>query len=223
MVMSMKPAEKFTKLGLNAAIAVIVSLVVAMLLTLWVSFATPLPGDVAVAHAIQSASTPWLDAVMRGVSFLSDDAAAIGSVLAAAACLALWRKRPEAVMFLGVLLLDLALRAPKILVGRARPTEDVLRVLEQGSGGGFPSAHTYHMTVFAGLALLLLASRIPRGPLRRAAMVALVTLALLTGVSRVYLGAHWPSDVVGAFAYAVPSVAALMFCYKWLVRRLQRP
>ncbi|MBI2171270.1 MAG: phosphatase PAP2 family protein [Chloroflexi bacterium] len=204
----------------KAPVAVVVSLVIAAALTLWVSFVTPLPGDVAVSHAVQSVAAPWLDAFMGAVSFLSDDLLAIGSVLAVAAALAAWRRWPETVAFLGVLAADVALRLPKVLVDRGRPTEELVHVLERGSGGGFPSAHAYHMTVFVGLVLLMLAPRIPSAPLRWAAMAALVALIVLTGVSRVYLGAHWPSDVLGAFAYGIPSVAALAAGYRWLARRL---
>ncbi|MBI4338724.1 MAG: phosphatase PAP2 family protein [Chloroflexi bacterium] len=219
-VMSKNTAANTRQTGSRkAAIALAVSLVLSAALTAWVRVATPLPWDVALAHAVQSETAPWLDTFMRSVTFLSDDLMAIGGVLALAGALALWRWWPEAVVFLGVLLADLLLRVPKVLIDRPRPSAELVRVLETSASGSFPSAHTFHAVVFLGLVLLVLAPRLHNATLRRAAAVCSLALILITGISRIYVGAHWPSDVLGAVAYGVPTVGALMIGYKWLARR----
>jgi undecaprenyl-diphosphatase len=118
-------------------------------------------------------------------------------------------RRP--VTLLAVLLLTAsAVYLLKTAVGRPRPGAGLL---VPGSSGGFayPSGHTTDATVVYVLAALLLTTADQR--VRRAVALAVATvLALLVGLSRVYLGYHWASDVLGgwllgtaitAFAYAV--------------------
>jgi undecaprenyl-diphosphatase len=50
------------------------------------------------------------------------------------------------------------------------------------------------------------------------ALIVLGALVALVGPSRVYLGAHWPSDVVGAYLFAGAWLAATIAAYLWLKR-----
>ena len=82
----------------------------------------------------------------------------------------------------------------KLLVGRPRPP---VRHLEHVTSASFPSGHTTQASAFYGALLVVFLCREP-GWLR-AAMAATVTIALVIGIalSRVYLGVHYPSDIVG--------------------------
>jgi undecaprenyl-diphosphatase len=155
---------------------------------------------------------------MLAVRYLGDDAVAVGSVLLLAGVLAGRRRWPEAVAFLSVLPLEVLLRLPKALVDRPRPVEELVRVLDSGSSGSFPSGHVFHAVAMLGLALVILVFPIRSAWPRRVASVVLVAMIFLSGLSRVYLGAHWPSDVIGSLAYGVPSVV-LLYC---LCVRLKR-
>lgn len=89
------------------------------------------------------------------------------------------------------------------------------------SSYGFPSGHTMGATVFYGLIALIVTHEIS-GWKRRAAVAVGATLVILTvGLSRIYLGAHFLSDVLGAIA---AGVAWLMFCWTGLetIRRRRR-
>lgn len=85
------------------------------------------------------------------------------------------------------------------------------------SGAAFPSGHTTtSATVAALFCLALLGFRGRRAAVRRTGAALAVTWAVVVGVTRVYLGVHWPTDVLGgwllASAFALTGVAAVRFC-----------
>jgi undecaprenyl-diphosphatase len=87
-----------------------------------------------------------------------------------------------------------------VLVGDARPPVEQQLVAVRGFS--FPSGHAASSALLAG-ALIWLASRaqLP-SPVRRTTAAVLVLWAVLVGVSRLYLGVHWVSDVVGSWLLA---------------------
>jgi len=88
-------------------------------------------------------------------------------------------------------------------VGRPRPP-DALHLV--GAGGfTFPSGHTTTATLGYGLIALLVVALFPAA--RRWAVLAAVVLAAAVGLSRVYLGVHWPTDVFGGWALGVACLA----------------
>jgi undecaprenyl-diphosphatase len=86
----------------------------------------------------------------------------------------------------------------KLAFGRVRPEFDVPTV---GTAGfSFPSGHSANATlVYLMIALLVLTP----GAQRRRGLIAAGIAAFLIGISRVLLGAHWPSDVIAGWAFGL--------------------
>ncbi len=119
----------------------------------------------------------------------------------------------------GVLPLALNLRLKEVA---ARPRPDEALALVEGTGYGFPSSHAVFAIAFYG-ALLYLLGRWDVFPVRpwfrRLGQGALALLVLAVGASRVYVGVHWPSDVIGGFLFGGLCLAALAMARQWVQDR----
>lgn len=94
----------------------------------------------------------------------------------------------------GAMLLSAGL---KQLIDRARP--DVVEHLVHVSTPSFPSGHALlSASIYLTLAVIL-GQQYPKPVLRRYLLVVAATLTLLVGFSRVYLGVHWPTDVLAGW------------------------
>lgn len=109
------------------------------------------------------------------------------------------RQMPTALFLLGsTLLARLLVGLQKAMLGRVRPEQDNPFVVEESFA--FPSGHAANsLIVYLMLALLLTEDRAKR----KLAMAAAILASLLIGLSRVLLGVHWPSDVVGGWAFGL--------------------
>lgn len=135
--------------------------------------------------------------------------------LCAAALLLRFRLKIEAA-FLMISLgsSSLLVNAIKFAVGRARPSPDLIEVYEHPISRSFPSGHvTSYMALFGFL--FYLAFEMMRPSLLRAALLTLLgALIALVGVSRVYLGAHWTSDVLGGYCFGFFWLALTIYVYR---------
>jgi membrane-associated phospholipid phosphatase len=91
----------------------------------------------------------------------------------------------------------------KLLIDRPRPTSSLVRVSVWLSDKSFPSNHVLVFTVFFGFLLYLLFFKAKRNV--RDSLVSIILFLLISsiGVSRIYLGAHWASDVLGGYLLGI--------------------
>jgi undecaprenyl-diphosphatase len=91
----------------------------------------------------------------------------------------------------------------------ARPRPPVANWATHASGWSFPSGHTTTSAVAGGLLILAVLARAPQS--RRALVLLIGCWAVLVGLSRVYLGVHWFSDVVGGWLFATCWLSLLVY------------
>ena len=145
------------------------------------------------------------------------------AMLAVCVALWVWRWRLEAVFVALVSVPDALNILLKELIGRPRPTADLVDVVI-GFGGiqgyGFPSGHALHAVLFYGFLLFLARRYIANPVLLRTIFVLGLTYITATGPWLIYDGRHWPIDVMGGFAYGVFYLLAFETAYKRLLRRI---
>lgn len=126
----------------------------------------------------------------------------------------LWRGlRIEAFTFLLAVVPFLGAEALGLLVGRSRPSPDLVEVSESLAGNGFPSGHVLASLVFYGLLIRVIDYHVRPVALKVPLQATAASIVLLSGLARVYRGAHWPTDVLGGALLGSVALAALLWIY----------
>jgi undecaprenyl-diphosphatase len=155
--------------------------------------------DRAIYQAVYAGHRPALRAVAHILTLLGEPTLLIGaSVLVALWLWYLGRGRAGAVLLAVILIGRAVTELQKYWVARARPDLEAHLVVVKTSS--FPSGHAAgSMMFYLALALMLTA----HSRLRFAAAAAAILVSLLVGISRVMLGVHWPSDVIGGWSFGL--------------------
>ena len=162
-----------------------------------------------------------ITALLRAVT-TAGGALGVGAIVTAVATTLLVRKERASAIFLVVTvgagaLVNLGLKA---IFARARP--DMASALSLARSYSFPSGHAMESCITFG-ALAYLALRQPWPWAARSAGLALAaTMVLLVGVSRVYLGVHWASDIAGGWSAGTVWLAFTVVAFEMLLRLRQR-
>ena len=163
--------------------------------------------DQGVRDQVHSFASPGLTRLMIAVSFMGGKGLTLVEVLAVIVFLlirwyrgALWL----VVTILGAVVLDLSL---KYAFHRARPTPFFVALPHSYS---FPSGHSLFSFCFYGVLAGLLAARIRSRPSRILIWTVAALLVAAIGLSRIYLGVHYPSDVIAGYLAASLWVSTLV-------------
>jgi membrane-associated phospholipid phosphatase len=180
------------------------------------------PFDQQVTAAIQEFHSPARDRAMRAMTFLGGHSFLLPATIVVVALLFFRDRRVSALLFAGVVVGGLLLETVlKIVYHRARPALWEALVTEKTYS--FPSGHATMATLFygAGAAVILHVSR--RQVVRAAALSVATLVILAVAYSRIYLGAHWTTDVVGGMLIGFFWVVVCATGTEYLARRKPRP
>lgn len=172
--------------------------------------------DTSFILTIHAYSRPWLDSLMSAITETAGTYAVLG-VLGLAAWLWWRNSRLNALTivlsFAGSVVFNSVL---KILFARPRPT--IIPQLVAESGYSFPSGHTIGAVALYGLLAIWLWQQ------RRWLLALLCTLwPMIVAVSRVYLGVHYPSDVLASLTVGILWVITIETTRKWLATQTFLP
>ena len=203
----MRPIANDQPGSLCGQLRTLVSVVCLGLLTALIALGVAIPGDAELVRLTISTRSGALTGAIWLLTFVSSSVPALLITLAVSA-VELWRARrfqPGAVWasvaYLGNVACNIALR---IAIGRQRPpVEYIPHLLPEVQAGfqsfSYPSGH-------AGAALLAFSALVvlawPYATWRRLALAIALLVVAGTGFGRVYLGVHWPTDVLGGYLLA---------------------
>jgi undecaprenyl-diphosphatase len=175
--------------------------------------------DTAVRDSIHAWASPPLTYAMRGVTQLGSP-----YVLITLGLLVVWRlvainRRHAALIFVIACLGAEALAQILKLVFR-RPRPDAFFGILEPLTYSFPSGHSVMSACFYGVVAAILTTRMEARAIRAAIWMGAALLALSIGFSRVYLGVHYPTDVLAGYTAAAIWVGTVRAGYViWMRRR----
>src|ERR1017187_9930312 len=157
----------------------------------------------------QAHRSPLLDFLMRGASAIgSSQMCCLWAGLIAIFLMRQHRFMRGSILFFGTVLSAILIRILKLTFTRLRPPTSPIY-----DSYSFPSGHALSSMVFMGLVAWLLSRDYPS---RRISIhTAAAVLTVWIGLSRIILGFHWPSDVLGGYAFGF----LFLRCWLWMTDR----
>ncbi|ESW79871.1 phosphatase PAP2 family protein [Mesorhizobium sp. M1005] len=189
---------------------------------------TPHAFDTEILLAFRKAGQPdnpigpaWLEGAMRDITSLGS-ASVLVVITAAMIVYLLLIRRPGAALLMFVAVAGGQLLSSVLKFDIDRPRPDLVSHLADVASLSFPSGHA----MLSAVTYLTLGSMAARFLPGRTTKIYVLGLAVLTtvvvGISRIYLGVHWPSDVLAGwcagFAWAMLCWLAARFLQRWLGR-----
>ena len=195
------------KVGFVAGV-LLVTLVMTALAAVYLTF----PFDGWGMTRVQELRTGWLDEAALILNKTGELPVAVMPAVAAVLIL-LAVRRPTAAFVLTIsLFVLLAGDLLKEMVNRPRP--DHVLFMPPPESLSFPSGHSAYAMVLCGLSIYMTGRFVTPVSLKRLLQVTLVVLILAMGASRVYLGVHWPSDVVGGYLWGIVVLIVVSVVWK---------
>ena len=158
-----------------------------------------LPGEEAMVETVRNIDVPALNQLCRSLDCLGSRLIIVASVLALSVVLWVRGRRGEALACLLIIPLEFMTLGLREVIDRPRPLLNVWT--NMAPSPGFPSGTTLHAVLFFGFIAYVVHVYMKPGRLRLALQGALVGVIAVISYSRVNLGVHWPTDVVGAWLY----------------------
>jgi len=170
--------------------------------------------DLHMTQEIQEQRAWDLTFSMKFISVFGDNVVAPVSVIIASLFFFLTYRRREAYFTLAVILPDLFNILIKIVIHRPRPTLENAKIFLSFNQSSFPSGHVVHYVVFFGFLLTVMIVN-KNIPLFWKIFIGFLSafLIITVSISRIYLGAHWATDVIGGYLFGFAYLGILLKYY----------
>lgn len=171
--------------------------------------------------AVHTLASPALTVAMRGISFLGSTLFLTCATIFVVALFALRKWGREARLF-AITMIGASVLNTTLKLAFKRPRPIPFFNLTAPETYSFPSGHSLaSCCFFAGLAAIL-SGRVKRRRVRVVIWIAAAAMFLLIGLSRIYLGVHYTTDVIAGFASALIWILVVRFVELQLARRKRR-
>jgi membrane-associated phospholipid phosphatase len=219
---SRKPWYQTRKWGFILLTIDVILLSLFALLAIWIAYHPVIAIDVTITRDFQTNQSSWLRYTMLAVSYFGNVMAlSAGLIVLAAILLWILDLRLEAILVMVVsATTDILNSLIKLIVARPRPSASLVEIIQASSGNSFPSGHVMSYVAFWGL-LFSFGIILFRGKhwWRTALLIISGLFVVLVGPSRIYLGDHWASDVLGAYLLGGIWLAMCLWLYLYVKGR----
>ncbi len=177
--------------------------------------------DIPVTLAVQHFNPAWFDVLMRTVNWMGFGLQAVSLVSALVVIMFLVGWRWEAIVCAvdaaGIWALNILVA---VIVNRPLPASgEFNQVFLDLTRPSFPSGHVTSYIGIYGFAWFLVYTRVRQPWLRLVLLIVLGALVLLVSPSRIYMGRHWPSDVLASLLLGSLWLLLTLLVYAWSKRR----
>lgn len=185
-----------------------------IMLTLFVNYFPDSALDIGFTKRLQAHQNPFLDRLMKTVSWFGVLPYSAITVVATALIFLALRNKKECLFILLTLLSGVVSTVLKIIVNRPRPSQSLVHIMEKTRFQSFPSGHVLFYVMFYGMLVLIMRhhknySNLVRVPVTAISLFLIFTIPL----SRIYLGAHWFTDVTAGFFAGLFCLAIMGYYY----------
>ncbi|MBS3147206.1 phosphatase PAP2 family protein [Candidatus Woesearchaeota archaeon] len=167
--------------------------------------------EIFIIKLFQLYQPSWLTSIMLFISLISS----IGSYFIIVPIVALFfsfkNYKTEAFFSIFINLGNILNPIIKNIAGRSRPNSGLIKILEEKTSMSFPSGHAMGAIIFYGF-LIYLIWKLPFKH-KKIIIPLLLLFILLVGISRIYLGAHWPTDVLAGYVIGFIWLICGIFIY----------
>lgn len=164
-------------------------------------------------------TTDFRKMLMKIVSFLGSPKMSIVYVIIIAFFLWGFKLKIPAIWAIATLISgDVVATIVKDVVKRARPSQH----MAADNGYSFPSGHVFGFFLVASILFIIVIPNLKRAWVRLFWQIVLVLFILVLAISRVYLYAHYPSDVIGSMLLAYTWLQVCEWLYVWLAPIMKR-
>ncbi len=208
------PVQHRLSVGFEVALLLLVAAFAA--LSVLVTTTDTQAADLFVTRTLQTDTSPIFAAAMNAISWFGYMPQA--GIVAVLIVLLLYGfgLRWEALSALIAAVLEEAMDlVVKDAIRRARPSASLVHVVARLNSYSFPSGHVTFYTGFFGFIFFLAFTLLKRSWKRTLLLVIFGGLILLIGVSRIYLGQHWGTDVLGGYLLGSLTLIASIQLYRW--------
>lgn len=171
--------------------------------------------DVSISKFVQQFSTPVLDKVMIVISAFGNVEIALASLIITAGIFLVNKLKREAVFIGCITFTGIITFVLKRVFDRPRPTADFVTLIDRYQNNSFPSGHTLSYIVFFGFLIFLMKKLKSVPKYWRITVISIAYFMCVFGpISRIYLGAHWLTDIIGGLLIGLLYLQQLIWYYK---------
>lgn len=156
--------------------------------------------DLHISREIQENQSSGMNNFMIWISWFGRTSTSVMVVISLSLALLLLQFKREAILLLSTLFSGVVGLFFKVIIDRPRPSAELVTLLEDTKFQSFPSGHVLFYTVFFGSLILMIMNTNRLSKKIKIVLSGICVILIVVGaVSRVYLGAHWFTDVLGGF------------------------